>query len=1305
MEMFKAFSGRLKVLGVLFFSALFVSDIRAELVSVYPEGSGPYGYWTSLVLDSSDAPHMVYRDGSSGGNLRYVRKVGSSWVGETIESGFDSSGGHASIGLTSSGEPRVSYYKNGQGLKHARRTNSSWTVSILDPEGGQYTSLKVAPSGKTFISYYANNKLKFAKWDGVAWTTSTVDQGGNVGLWTSLALDGSENPVISYYDSTKSDLKLAQWDGTAWSTQTVVSAGDAGKYSSLALDSNGRPSISYWANPGGIQFARWNGSGWDIQTVSARGESYTSLAFDELGNPKIAFGSSSGGILYLASLNSSLWTLTVMHDSESKFPSLDWSKAGDAHISHGSTFFNYTVVTPLNPPTNLIVITRSTDTITWRWTDNSISESGFRVLKAPDLTLLSGDLPTNTTQWTQSGLTPNTSSQIIVQVINGPITRNSAPSELAFTNALTPTAFRVDTANSQSVSFSWATGINSPETSYSIEMLNSSSIWTTVFSGRGSTATVSGLTEETNYTFRAKAINGNLISTAYTNTISTRTLPPPLASPGQPSVGSREVNSLTWVWTDRSTDEIGFHVIRSSDSFDLSGELPANTTWWIQTGLGPNEGSQVKVYSYNAKGISTSISSQRRFSLANPPTDTVVASSSGPTATISWSVNNNPIHTNYALEKSTNGVNFSGIYLGTAPIAEVNSLDDLTTHYFRVKTLNGESLGTDYGNLVLVYVPLQPPTAPGTPFSIAATTGSVTWSWNDNSIREDGFRILNAVNGEILTSDLPSNSTQWTHNLPVNSPSKIIALAFNGSGSNASFASPVVYSLANPPTGSHFNGDIGKLTLSFSANGNPNGTIYNVERSVNNVDFSTDVYGSTNTSVILSNRNIGTTYYYRVKAINGNGASTAYDVVVSTVNFQAPPNGTPENLDVDERTENSLTWAWTDNSTNEQGFRVIDNHTGTNLSGDLPAGTTYWIQTGLSPNTSYEVQIEVFTHGGLNRSSRSYYKNISEEFTLANPPTNLAVTHISTHSIRLTWEPDGNPVGTRYIAYYSEIEDGDYDDFFIGTTSSATATNLRSDTKYYFLIKSLNGNGIPSDSLAEGFTTLIGDLLSSAIITPGVERVVRMNGRSGMVRVTFPSQCFSYPTSVQLESPSSFPKGSSPALKLSPTGVGVRVGAPQPKTGQKVAIEVAFRPQDVTSRDVSRLILARFEEKGKIWVPLPSTVDPIKRTVTGTTDHFSDFQIMEGIPPTDLSQVVIYPNPFNANYGDTQIHFSNLPVNSIVTLLTLEGRRVAQLVASPGGVADWNVVNDDGETVAGGVYYVRIEGGGSDSLLKVVVQR
>jgi hypothetical protein len=66
-----------------------------------------------------------------------------------------------------------------------------------------------------------------------------------VGYDSSIAVDASGRPHISYYDASNIDLKYATFNGSSWDIETVDSTGDVGRYTSIALDANEKPHICY----------------------------------------------------------------------------------------------------------------------------------------------------------------------------------------------------------------------------------------------------------------------------------------------------------------------------------------------------------------------------------------------------------------------------------------------------------------------------------------------------------------------------------------------------------------------------------------------------------------------------------------------------------------------------------------------------------------------------------------------------------------------------------------------------------------------------------------------------------------------------------------------------------------------------------------------------------------------------------------------------------------------------------------------------------------------------------------------------
>ena len=239
------------------------------------DGSGVnnnVGEYTSIEIDKDGNRHIAYYD-ISNGNLKYAygpsggTGLDISWQIYIVDSSGDV-GLYTSIRVDNLGNKHISYrsrknetldLKYAYGYSNNIGLDMSWNIYNVDSSGdqGRYTSLALDNEGNRHISYFdnTNKDLKYAYGPSglgvdISWELYSVDTSGSVGAFSSLVLDNSGNPHISYRASTNSDLKYAfgqkGTEGISWEISSIDTLDNVGRNTSIAINpTTNKPSITY----------------------------------------------------------------------------------------------------------------------------------------------------------------------------------------------------------------------------------------------------------------------------------------------------------------------------------------------------------------------------------------------------------------------------------------------------------------------------------------------------------------------------------------------------------------------------------------------------------------------------------------------------------------------------------------------------------------------------------------------------------------------------------------------------------------------------------------------------------------------------------------------------------------------------------------------------------------------------------------------------------------------------------------------------------------------------------------------------
>ena len=248
-------------------------------------------------------------------------------------------------------------------------------------------------------------------------------------------------------------------------------------------------------------------------------------------------------------------------------------------------------------------------------------------------------------------------------------------------------------------------------------------------------------------------------------------------------------------------------------------------------------------------------------------------------------------------------------------------------------------------------------------------------------------------------------------------------------------------------------------------------TSYKVYRSTTKGSGYSLLGTTTATSYTNTGAKAGTTYYYRVKAVNDAGLSPYSNIVSGQAKSVTPKPSAPVVKIGNSATSGKpmLTWNAVSGATSYKVYRATSQKGTYSLLGTVTA--TSYTNTGAKAGTTYYYKVKAVNDAGL-----SPYSNIvSGQVKSVTPKPSAPVVKIGNSATSgkpvLTWNAVSG--ATSYKVYRATSQNGTYSLLGTVTTTSYTNTGAKAGTTYWYKVKAVNSAGESAYSnVVSGKTTV-----------------------------------------------------------------------------------------------------------------------------------------------------------------------------------------------------------------------------------------
>ena len=426
--------------------------------------------------------------------------------------------------------------------------------------------------------------------------------------------------------------------------------------------------------------------------------------------------------------------------------------------------------------------------------------------------------------------------------------------------------------------------------------------------------------------------------------------------------------------------------------------------------------------------------------------------------------------TGYKVYQSTDDASFSEVATPSGTSQTITGLTNGTTYYFKVAAVNSVGTGTQTSSVSAS--PSASATAPSVPQSLSATRGNtqVALSWSapssDGGATITGYKVYQSTDDASFSEVATPSGTSHTITGLTNGTTyyfKVAAVNSVGTGTQTSSVNAVPATTPGVPqslSGTRGNTQVALSWSAPSSNGGTAVTGYKVYQSTDDASFS-EVATPSGTSHTVTGLTNGTTYYFKVAAVNAVGTGTQTSSV-SAVPATNP--GVPQSLSATHgNAQVALSWSApaSNGGTAVTGYKVYQSTDDASFSEvATPSGTSHTV-TSLTNGTQYYFKVAAVNAVGTGSQTSSV--NATPATTPA-APTSLAATNGDTQSV-LTWTAPTNTGGSAITGY--KVKWGATSGFpgnaaYISTGSTSatyTKTSLTNGTQYSFQVAAINAEG------------------------------------------------------------------------------------------------------------------------------------------------------------------------------------------------------------------------------------------------------